>query len=164
MNAKEVKKLVEALLEAGVVNKAQCLDAIPAIFDMENAIRNAKDWVAKLIQLHDELSERAADYAVDHPSIFSEPLAEAKDGIVSGVVAVGDRQYRITISDGSPKRADGGNMTQAFLKTLPAEWTSEKLALSVSALKGTTADDLDTYGLVRPKKRVWSIPTENPQG
>lgn len=164
MNAKEVKKLVEALLEAGVTNKTQCLDAIPAIFDMENAIRNAKDWVAKLQDLHDELCERAADYAVDHPSIFAEPLSEAKEGIVSGIVAVGEKQYRITISDGSPKRADGGNITQAFLKSLPAEWTSEKLALSVSAMKGATADELAIHGLMRPKKRVWSIPTENPQG
>ena len=75
-----------------------------------------------------------AEYAIDHKSVFTEPLTEIKDGVRNGVVDVDGKQYRLTVSLGKPKRVSGANMTQDFLKRLPESWCSSSLKLNVGAL------------------------------
>ena len=157
MNAKEAKKLADSLLEKGVSTKETFLEAVPALFELEDAIRNVKDWVAKLNETYTLLSDKAAAYAIDHVTALDEPLAEAKDGIVSGTVDIAEKLYRLTISKDSPKRISGGTLTQGFLSKLPTGWTNQKLSLSATALQHRTSEELEKHDLYRPIKRVWSI-------
>ena len=43
MNAKEAKKCLDDLIETGVTTKDRYLVAVPALFEMDKAIQNAKD-------------------------------------------------------------------------------------------------------------------------
>lgn len=158
MTAKQVKEKVDAILENGVNTKESYLEAVPAIFEMDEAIKSAKEWVAKLVELRETLSEKAATYAIDHVTALDEPLAEVKTGIQSGTVDIDGETYRLTISNGDAKRISGGSFTQKFLAGLPDGWTKTKLALVQSALSGATAEDLAKHDMYRPVKRVWSIP------
>lgn len=158
MKATELKKMVDALLDEGGVKKMeQYRSAVPTLFEMDEAIANAKDWVKKLVESRNALSESAAAYAIDHPTALDEPITVDKEGIQSGMVDIDGIEYRLTISSEAPKRISGGNMTKEFLKSLPAEWTQSKLALAVSALKGLATEELEKHDLYRPVKRVWSI-------
>ena len=157
MNAKDAKKFLDDLIETGVTTKEKYLVAVPALFEMDKAIQNAKDWVAKLVQARDKVSEMAAEYAIEHTKALDEAITEDKDGIESATVAIDGKVYRLTVSDGAPKRISGSNMTQAFLARLPDGWTSSKLSLSTSALKDCSAEELAAHDLCRPKKRVWSV-------
>ena len=50
MKATELKKMVDALLDEGGVKKMeQYRSAVPTLFEMDEAIANAKDWVKKLV-------------------------------------------------------------------------------------------------------------------
>ena len=158
MKASEVKKAGDAILEDGVSTKEQYLRAVPMIFEMRNAIKSAKEWLAILNERHNQLSELAAGYAIDHAKALDEPLATVKDGIESGTVEIGGETYRLTISPDAPKRISGGNLTQGFLADLPKDWVKTKLVLHQGALEGTSPDELARYDLKRDMKRVWSVP------
>ena len=75
MKATELKKMVDALLDEGGVKKMeQYRSAVPTLFEMDEAIANAKDWVKKLVESRNALSESAAAYAIDHPTALDEPI------------------------------------------------------------------------------------------
>ena len=157
MNAKEAKKAAEALLEQGIGTKEQYLKAVPMVFEMEKAVKGAKDWLSLLKEVGRRLGECAAAYTVDHATALDEPLSEAKDGVRSGTVEIDGREYRLTLSLDAARRISGGSLTQGFLSRLPAEWTAEKLELKQSALRGVGAEELAQHDLHRDVKRVWSI-------
>ena len=122
--------------------------------------RKSRELIKKLSDLAGELSDSAAAYAIDHKSALDEPLADAKDGIKSGVAVVGDVRYRLTISQGAPKRISGGTLTQGFLAELPKAWTKQKLALHVSGMKNATAEELAEHDLQRETVRAWSVASD----
>ena len=158
--ATETKKKADALLESGVCNLEQYREAVPLVFDLAEAAANARAFAKVLSDLAGELSDSAAAYAIDHKSALDEPLADAKDGIKSGVALIGDTKYRLTISQGAPKRISGGTLTQGFLSELPKAWTKQKLALHVTGMKNATAEELAEHDLQRETVRAWSIASD----
>ena len=155
--ATEVKKRGEALLENGIANMEQYREAVPLIFALNEAAAGARAFAKALSDNAAELSDLAAAYAIDHKTALDEPLAEAKDGIKSGVALIGDTKYRLTISQGAPKRISGGTLTQGFLSELPKAWTKQKLALHVTGMKNATAEELAEHDLQRETVRAWSL-------
>ena len=156
--ATEVKKRGEALLENGIANMEQYREAVPLIFALNEAAAGARAFAKALSDNAAELSDLAAAYAIDHKTALDEPLAEAKDGIKSGTVTIDETLYRLTISQGAPKRISGGSLTQSFLAGLPKAWTKTKLAPYVTGMKNATADELAEHDLQREVARVWSVP------
>ena len=113
---------------------------------------------AKVLRRQAErIGELAAKYAESHPTALDEPLAEVKTGIRSGAVTLDGVTFRLTLSKGDPCRISGDSLTQAFLKSLPADWTKSKLELDKAAVKEVDADKLAKKGLFRPDKAAWSV-------
>ena len=158
MRPTEVKKIADELLESGVGTKEQYARSVPLIFQMRDAVKKTKDWLAALNATLDSLSEAAATYAIDHATALDEPLSTEKDGIESGAVTIDGKTYRLTLSLDMPMRISGGNLTQSFLKGLPKKWVGSKLSLATSALAGTSPDELARYDLKRDVLRGWSVP------
>lgn len=160
--AKELQARAEKLLSASVATRATYEEAIPLIFALADKAKSISNYAKILKALAESLSSRAADYAVDHATALDSPLATVKTDIESGEVTIDGTLYRLTISPDEPKRIDGGNMTQDFLKSLPKEWTAAKLSLKKSAVASVSADELEKHNLRREKKRVWSLPDDIP--
>ena len=156
-NMRELKKQAEALLEQGVGTKEAYKAALPLLFEVRDAAANASNFAKLLKCLADELSEKAAAYAIDHPTAFTEPLSDYREGMQRGVFESDDGvNYALTISKGDVKRVTGGNLTQAFLAGLPKGWTKPKLEANKDAIKKETADELAKHDLYCEPKRTWS--------
>lgn len=157
MKSSELKKIADSLLEQGITTKEAYRQAVPLVFDLEDAIKETRKWIAMLNDCLKQLSEGAATYAIDHATALDEPLSAEKDGIQSGSVEIDGETYRLTLSLGDPTRMSGGNLTQDFLKGLPKSWVGSKLTLKQGALSGTSPEQLAKYDLKRDMKRVWSL-------
>ena len=156
MKPSELLKQANAALENGVRTKEAYLAAVPMVCDLREHAKGLANFAKQLRDAADELVDATAAYAIDHATALDAPLAEWKDGIERGTVAIDGRTYALTISAGDVRRISGGNLTQSFLAGLPGEWTTRKLELKKPALKGATADELEAHDLVREKKRDWS--------
>ena len=158
MNASEVLKMADALLEnGGIGTRERFLQALPLLFTLKEAAAGKRKFAKALDDCADELSRQAAGYAEDHVTALDAPLAEARDGIRSGTVEIGGDTYRLTVSPDKIKRLDGGSLTQGFLEGLPEGWTSSKLTLVEGAFKGVDAEEMARHGLRREIKREWSV-------
>ncbi|MBO7399416.1 MAG: hypothetical protein J6V10_10020 [Clostridia bacterium] len=157
-NMRELKKQAEALLENGVNTKEAYKSALPLLFAVRDAAANASAFGKVLKSLADELSEKAAAYAIDHPTAFTTPLSDYKDGMQRGEFESDDDvTYALTISKGDVKRVTGGNLTQAFLAGLPKGWTKQKLDANKDAIKKESAEELAKHDLYCELKRTWSM-------
>ena len=157
MKPSEVKKQADALIEGGVQRMESYRAAVPLVFALRGAAATVKQFAKALEASADELSRQAAGYAEEHPTALDEPLAEARDGVRSGMVEIDGVTYRLTISPDRIRRLDGGNMTQSFLAGLPEGWTKTRLALVDGAFKGLDAEELARHELCRETKREWSV-------
>ena len=157
MNAKEAKKIAEAFLEQGISTKTQFLDALPHLIEMFKAYKSAKEWFAIFVDVFEKFHDELAEYAFDHTSVFTRPMVEVKDGIISGEIDMEDGEtLRLTQSKDRAKRLDGGNLTQAFLGNLDDKLVTTKLALRDSAVSALADDELAALGLYRAAKLVWT--------
>ena len=157
MKPSEIKKQADALIEGGVQRMESYRAAVPLVFALRGAAATVKQFAKALEASADELSRQAAGYAEEHPTALDEPLAEARDGVRSGMVEIDGVTYRLTISPDRIRRLDGGNMTQSFLAGLPEGWTKTRLALVDGAFKGLDAEELARHELCRETKREWSV-------
>ena len=157
MKPSEIKKQADALIEGGVQRMESYRAAVPLVFALKGAAATVKQFAKALEASADELSRQAAGYAEEHPTALDEPLAEARDGVRSGMVEIDGVTYRLTISPDRIRRLDGGNMTQSFLAGLPEGWTKTRLALVDGAFKGLDAEELARHELCRETKREWSV-------
>ena len=158
--ANELNESAEKLIATGVTKRADYEAALPLMFALQEKAKSIRKFAGILDDAAGRLSNLAADYAIDHATGLDSPLATVKENIQNGDVTVGGTLYRLTVSPNDPKRMDGGHLTQDFLKSLPKEWTSQKLTLRKSAFAKVSADDLEKHNLRRETKRVWSLPDD----
>ena len=153
----ELKKQAEALLEQGITTKEAYKAALPLMFAVKDAASNANAFAKLLKALADEMSEKAAAYAIDHATALDAPLSDYRDGMERGFVEPVDGVgYALTISKGDIKRVTGGNLTQEFLAGLPKGWTKQKLEANKAAIKKAGADELARHDLYCELNRTWS--------
>lgn len=145
------------MIDEKIRTKASLFEAVPLMFDLRKAAADQRKWAKSLDELADELGDAATAYVADHVKALDEPLSEFRGNIENGTVEIGGVRYRLTVSTGVPERIDGGTLNQEFLKKLPTGWTKSYLKLLASALSEETEGRLETYGLKRVAKRVWSV-------
>lgn len=146
-----------SIVENGVENRAQFDDAMLLYRDLVFQAAKAAAAEKLLGGLVKALGALTAEYAIDHKSVFTEPLTDFKDGVKNGLVIVSGKQYRLTVSRGDPKRVSGANMTQDFLKRLPESWCSSSLKLNVGALADVDEKTLAKHDLERKEVGKWSL-------
>ena len=146
-----------SIIENGVENRAQFDDAMLLYGNLVREAARAAAASELLGELVEGVGALTAEYAIDHKSVFTEPLTDFKDGVKNGIVEVGDTQYRLTVSLGKPKRVSGANMTQDFLKRLPESWCSSSLKLNVGALSDVDEKTLAKHDLERKEVGKWSL-------
>ena len=156
-NMRELKKQAEALLEQGVGTKEAYKAALPLLFEVREAAANASNFAKLLKGLAEELSDKAAAYAIDHPTALTEPLSDYREGMQRGVFKMDGVGYALTISKSDPKRVTGGNLTQEFLAGLPKGWTKPKLEANKDAMKKASAEELAKHDLYCEPKPNWSL-------
>jgi hypothetical protein len=152
-----LKRRADAIVADGIATRERYLEALPLMFGLRSEAESLSARARALAEAASAIGEGAAEYAAGHATALDAPLAETKDGIMSGTVEVGGATFRLTVSPDSPKRIDGGSLTQAFLKGLPKEWTKGRLEIAVSALRGKSAEELAEHRIMRGTKRVWSL-------
>ena len=145
-----------SIIENGVENRAQFDDAMLLYGNLVREAARAAAASKLLGELVVGIGSLTAEYAIDHKSVFTEPLTEFKDGVRNGVVDVNGKQYRLTVSRGNPKRISGANMTQDFLKRLPESWCSSSLKLNVGALADVDEKTLAKHDIKRDEIGKWS--------
>ena len=145
-----------SIIENGVENRAQFDDAMLLYGNLVREAARAAAAEKLLGELVEGVGALTAEYAIDHKTVFTEPLTEIKDGVRNGVVIVSGKQYRLTVSLGKPKRVSGANMTQDFLKRLPESWCSSSLKLNVGALADVDEKTLAKHDLERKEVGKWS--------
>ena len=145
-----------SIIENGVENRAQFDDAMLLYGNLVREAARAAAAEKLLGELVEGVGALTAEYAIDHKSVFTEPLTEIKDGVRNGVVDVNGKQYRLTVSRGNPKRVSGANMTQDFLKRLPESWCSSSLKLNVGALADVDEKTLAKHDIKRDEVGKWS--------
>ena len=156
----KVQELIDnagSIIENGVENRAQFDDAMLLYGNLVREAARAAAASKLLGELVEGVGALTAEYAIDHKSVFTEPLTEIKDGVRNGLVVVSGKQYRLTVSRGNPKRVSGANMTQDFLKRLPESWCSSSLKLNVGALADVDAKTLAKHDLERKEVGKWSL-------
>lgn len=146
-----------SIVENGVENRAQFDDAMLLYRDLVFQAAKAASAEKLLGGLVKALGALTAEYAIDHKTVFTEPLTDFKDGVKNGLVIVSGKQYRLTVSRGDPKRVSGANMTQDFLKRLPESWCSSSLKLNVGALADVDEKTLAKHDLERKEVGKWSL-------
>ena len=146
-----------SIIENGVENRAQFDDAMLLYGNLVREAARAAAAEKLLGELVEGVGALTAEYAIDHKSVFTEPLTEIKDGVRNGVVVVSGKQYRLTVSRGNPKRVSGANMTQDFLKRLPESWCSSSLKLNVGALADVDEKTLAKHDIKRDEIGKWSL-------
>ena len=157
-NMRELKKQAEALLEQGIGTKDAYKAALPLLFQVRDAAANASAFGKLLKGLAEEISEKAAAYAIDHPTALTTPLSDYREGMQRGVFETdGGVNYALTISKGDVKRVTGGNLTQEFLAGLPKGWTKQKLEANKDAMKKESAEELAKHDLYCVPKPSWSL-------
>ena len=145
-----------AQISSGVKNRENYENALRLAFEVADRAKLLAESAKAFREQAVQLSELAASYAQEHETALDEPLAERKDGIISGSVTIGGLVYRLTLSKDEFKRISGANLTQGFLQELPRGWTKQKLELNKSKLNGITDADLAEHDLVRPGKALWT--------
>lgn len=145
-----------AQISGGVKNRENYENALRLAFEVADRAKLLAESAKAFREQAVQLSELAASYAQEHETALDEPLAERKDGIISGSVTIGGLVYRLTLSKDEFKRISGANLTQGFLQELPRGWTKQKLELNKSKLNGITDADLAEHDLVRPGKALWT--------
>ena len=148
---------VRSIIENGVENRAQFDEAMSLYGELVREAARAVSAEKLLTELVKGLGTLAAEYAIDHKTVFTEPLTEFKDGVRNGMVEVDGKQYRLTVSLGKPKRISGANFTQDFLKRLPESWCSSSLSLNVGAIADIDEKTLAKHDIKRDQRGVWSL-------
>ena len=168
MEAKTIRELRDeaaALARAGVANRDQLMDAVPALVTLQNAAKAHSRSIKKTFAVIRALSDACSAYARRHPDfVFEQTFSVSPIGVESGDIEIDGRTYHFTHGfDGYTRAEQGEKLTQAFLKDLPEGWAKQKLVLDTSAIsKGNAGDgDLAEYGLMRKAKDVW-FETWNP--
>ena len=155
----KVQELIDnagSIVQNGVENRAQFDEAMSLYGELVCQAAKAAAASKLLGELVKGLGALTAEYAIDHKSVFTEPLTEIKDGVRNGVVDVDGKQYRLTVSLGDPKRISGANMTQEFLKRLPEGWCKSSLKLNVGALADVDEKTLAKHDIKRDEVGKWS--------
>ena len=155
----KVQELIDnagSIVQNGVENRAQFDDAMSLYGELVCQAAKAAAASKLLGELVKGLGALTAEYAIDHKSVFTEPLTEIKDGVKNGIVEVGETQYRLTVSLGDPKRISGANFTQDFLKRLPEGWCKSSLKLNVGALADVDEKTLAKHDIKRDEVGKWS--------
>ena len=155
---KELREEAAALAKAGVANRDQLIDAVPALVALQNAASAQSRHLRKTREVIQALSDACSAYARRHPEyVFEQTFSVSPIGVESGDIEIDGRTYHFTHGfDGYARAEQGESLTQKFLKGLPEGWTKPKLELDTSAIsKGTTDDDLAEHGLMRKVKDAW---------
>ena len=162
---RELREEAAALANAGVANRGQLMDAVPALVALQNAATAQWRHLKKTREVIQALSDACSAYARRHPDfVFEQTFSVSPIGVESGDVEIDGRIYHFTHGfDGYVRTGQGEKLTQAFLKGLPEGWARPKLVLDTSAInEGNPGDgDLAEYGLMRKAKDVW-FETWNP--
>ena len=153
---KELRLNAEAFMNNGIKNRDALTQALPVLIDLKNATDIQCRNVRACQKLIRNLDDACADYAIDHPSVFTDGLRTV-DGVQVGDVLVEDAIYHLASGYGSPKRLNGEQLSQGFLGELPHDWTKAKLELDTTAINraGVSYEELERNGLYRPAKNEW---------
>lgn len=163
--AKEAKKKpsvliqdADELIEKGIKTRETYVEALPLMMSMRQAAISLKAYARNLDEHADVLSEATAAYAMEHVTALDEPLHEASGKKQCGSITIDDGVYTLTITPGPIKRTNGDNMTNDFLKRLPATWIKTKPELDVTGINrlGVSEEVLFKHGLLRVEKRAWT--------
>ena len=157
MKMQDLIENAQGIAQNGVGNRAQFDEAMAVYHELAGNAAKAAAAAAQLKSLVKAVGDLAAEYAVGHRSVFTEPLAEVRAGVSNGVVDVNGVPYRLTVGAGEPRRISGANFTQEFLKRLPEAWCKASLKLNVGALAGVDGETLAKHGIKRTEKREWSV-------
>ena len=167
-------------LENGVATKPTFVNALMAMRQVGEEIDKLKKAYASLVSIEKQLSEAAAIYAENHELALDTGLVEGPDGERTGTLHLSDDgdgyDYHLVVGKDKPKRANGDNITQAFLEKLPEAWVKSKLELSLTQVSAdvrnaeaerleehpnaapkSVDDYLAAKGLIRPVKRTWTV-------
>lgn len=155
----DTKNLEQArkIAETGVTVMEDFRSALPWLAVIDEELAQMKAQMDALKEIRAAIADSAAQYAETHTTALDEPLTDVIDGTKNGSVTIDGKTYRLTVSRDNAKRASGDNITQAFLKKLPPEWTKSSLRLSNEAISEQSDAQLKKYGLYRPFKRVWNV-------
>ena len=156
MKVQELIDNADSIIENGVENRAQFDEAMSLYGELLCQASKAAAASKHLGELVKGLGALTAEYAIGHKTVFTEPLTEIKDGVRNGVVDVDGQQYRLTVSLGDPKRINGANFTQDFLKRLPEAWCKSSIKLNVGALADVDEKTLANHGIKRDEVGKWS--------
>ena len=158
-NIKTLREEAEKLLKAGVANREQLMDAVPALVALQNAERSMQLRVKETRAVIQALSDACSAYARKHPEyVFDQTFSVSPIGVESGDVEIDGRTYHFTHGfDGYVRTETGETLTQEFLKELPEGWAKSRLSLDTTAInKAKPSDeDLDEFGLMRKVKETW---------
>ena len=87
-----------AQISGGVKNRENYENALRLAFEVADRAKLLAESAKAFREQAVQLSELAASYAQEHETALDEPLAERKDGIISGSVTIGGLVYRLTLS------------------------------------------------------------------
>ena len=158
---KKLRESAEAALAAGVANKAQLIEAVPALVELQKRIKSLQANVTASAKVAEALSKLCSDYAHGHPQfVFDQTFSVSPIGVESGDLTIDGATYHFSYGFDGYMRADPGQkLTQDFLAGLPDGWAKPKLEIDATAIKNATATDDDALaanGLMRKTKCKWS--------
>ncbi len=162
MARKDIKTLreeAEALVEGGVRNKVQLIEAVPALIELQNAAKAAKKNLDASNAVARALSKACSEYAHEHPEYVFGSFMVSPIGVESGDLEIDGRTYHFKHGfEGYVRSEEGKLITQEFLAGLPEGWAKSKLELDTTALNKAEpkAEELEEFGLMRKVKQVWA--------
>ena len=158
-NIKTLREEAEALVEAGVANREQLRNAVPALVALQSAERSLQLRVKETRAVIQALSDACSAYAHKYPEyVFDQTFSVSPIGVESGDIVIDGRTYHFTHGfDGYVRAEPSETMTQAFLKRLPEGWAKSRLSLDTTAVNNERPSDekLAKYGLMRKVKESW---------
>ena len=157
---KKLREDAEAALEAGVANKAQLVEAVPALVALQERIVQTQKSINAAKKVVEALTKLCSDYAHDHPQfVFDQAFSVSPIGGESGDLEIGEITYHYSRGfDGYIRTEPGKLLTQDFLSGLPDGWAKKKLELDVTAVANAnlSADALAEHGLKRKPRYKWT--------
>ena len=156
----KLQQTAEELLVRGVTNKAILNEALPLLIELQSATTAAQRHAKACGEVVKALSEACTAYVTDHPSVLEAgDFIPNQNGVLTGDVVIDDRDYHISCGFDGYVPLTRGQLTQAFLATLPEGWTRTKTELSTSAINAAnpTDEELAAAGLRQKPKNVWTM-------
>ena len=157
---KELREDAEAALAAGVANRAQLMDAVPALVALQNAERSLQLRLKETTAVIRALSEACSKYAHEHREyVFDKTFSVSPIGVESGDIVVDGRTFHFSHGfDGYDHADPAQKKTQEFLASLPKGWTKAKIELNTVGINraNPTDEELAKHSLVRKVKEVWT--------